>query len=111
MFSNTSVLHAAADAASARAPTLILGGGLQTDPKTQEGKLREPLGSCNNFVHHRGYEGSFIEFSKPGKAPRLMEVCSSQEDPGGEGSLFRGWEYAPTESSNNRMSPRLGGGH
>ena len=107
-FSNTSVLHAAADAGTARAPTSILGGELQTDPKTQGGKLRNPLGSWNKLVHHRGYEGSFIEFSGPVEEPILMEVCSPQEDPDGKGSLLRGWEYAPTESSNNRRSPRLG---
>ena len=45
MLANTSELHAAADAGTARALTSILGGELQTDPKTQGGKLREPLGS------------------------------------------------------------------
>ena len=81
MLANTSVLHATADTETARALTTILGGKLQTDPKTQGGKLREPLGSWNTLVHHRGYEGSFVELSEPGKPPRLIEVCSPQEPP------------------------------
>ena len=36
MLSNTSVLHAAVDAETARALNSILRGELQTDPKTQE---------------------------------------------------------------------------
>ena len=108
MLSNTPGLHAAADAEVARAPTSIMGGELQTDPKRQGSKLRKVLGPWNKLAHHRGYKGSFIELSKPGEKPILMEVCSSQEDPDGGGSMLRGWEYAPTESSNNRRSPRLG---
>ena len=108
ILSNTPVLGAAADAETARALISILGGELQTVPNTQGGRLREPLGSWNKFVHHRGYEGSFVEFSEPGEAPRLMEVRFSPEVPGGKGSLPRGWEYASTESSNNLRSRRLG---
>ena len=86
-------------AETARALTSILGGELQTDPKTQGSQLKTPLGSWNKLVHHRRCQGTFVEFSEPGEEPRLMEVRLSQEDPDGEGSLLRGWEYAPTESS------------
>ena len=107
MLSNTSMIHVTADAETARALTAILGGELQTDSKPQKDKLRDPLGPCNTLVHHRGYEGSFVELSEPGKAPRLIEVCSSQEAPGGNVSLIRGWESTPAGSSSNRTSPRL----
>ena len=102
MLFNTSVLHAAAGAETTRALTSILRGELQTDPKTQGSQLKEPPGSWNKFAHHRGYEGSFVEFSGPEEAPRLMEVCPSQEDSDGEGFLLCGWEYAPNESSKTR---------
>ena len=108
MLSNTSVPHAAAGAETARALNLIMRGQLQTDPRTQGSQHKIPLGSWNKFTHHRGYEGSFVEFSKPGEEPRLIEVCSPQEDPDSKGSLLRGWEYTPTESSKTRRSLRFG---
>ena len=90
MLSNTSVLHAAAGAETARALISIMGEKLQTDPKTQGIRLRKPLGPWNASVHHRWYEGSFVEISEPGKGPILIEVSFSLEIPGVNASLLRG---------------------
>ena len=76
--------------------------GTPNRPQDTRSQLKEQLGSRNKFAHHRGYEGSFVEFSGPEEAPRLMEVCPSQEDSDGEGFLLCGWEYAPNESSKTR---------
>ena len=108
MLSNTSVLHAAADAETARALTSILAEKLQTDPKTQRGRLRKPLDPWNASAHHRGYEGSFVETLEPGKEPRLIEVSFPLEIPDDKSPLLRGWEYTPTGGSNKQVIPRLG---
>ena len=108
MISNTSVLHAAAGAETARALNSILRRELQTDPNTQGGQLKIPLDSWNKFAHHRGYEGSFVEFLEPGEEPILIEVSSYQEDPDSRGSMLRGWEYTPSKSSKARRGPGLG---
>ena len=107
MTSNTSVPHTAAGAQTARVLDCILSSLTQTDPSTQGGRLTDPLGPWHEPAHHRGYPGSFINFSGPGDDPRLIEVCSTREGTGG-GSTLHGWEYTPTQPSAARRSDRRG---
>ena len=58
--------------------------------------------------HNRGYDGTFVEFSEPGKGPRLIDVCSSQAYCEHGEPLLKGWEVLPTESPDIRRSPGLG---
>ena len=109
MTSNTSALHAAAGHDTTRALSMILEGHVQTDPKTQGSKLNKPLGPWNELVHHRGSEWSFVEFSEPGEEPRLIEVCSSQEDPDSRGSLIRGWEIRIDHRGRRTTHPQARG--
>ena len=77
--SSTSVPHAADGTETARVLDCILSEIIQTDPNTQGSKLKRPLGSWNELVHHRGYAGPFVEFAEPGKEPRLIDVSSTQD--------------------------------
>ena len=86
--SNTSTPNAIDGAASARALYDILSKLTPTDPSSQGGQLKAPLGRWNELVHHRGYAGSFVEFAEPGKEPRLIEVSSTRECGRSDGSVI-----------------------
>ena len=69
--SNTSIPNTDG-AASARTLYDILSELTQTDPSSQGGQLKTPLGRWNELVHHRGYAGSFVEFAEPGEESRVV---------------------------------------
>ena len=106
--SNTSVPNAANGHASAKIMSAILSELTQTDPSSQGSRLKKPLGRWNELVHHRGYVGSFVEFTEPGTEPRLVEVSSTRDHGGSGGSIILGWEFTPTNPPALRRSARRG---
>ena len=90
--SNTSILNAVDGTETAETLYDILSDVTQIDPSSQGSKLKNPLGRWNELVHHRGYAGSSVEFTEPGKEPRLIEVSFTRDCGGLDGSVLQGLE-------------------
>ena len=103
MTSNTSLPHSPDGTQTAWVPACILSETTQADPQTQGSRPKKPLGPWNKLAHHRGYTGSFVNFSGSGDNPRLIEVSISQNGGDGESVLY-GWEYTLSLAPNTRKS-------
>ena len=106
--SNTSVPNATGGSASAKILHDIFSELTQTNPSSQGSRLQKPLGWWNELVNHRGYVGSFVEFTEPGAEPRLIEASSTRDHEGSGGSIIQGWEFKPTNPPALRRSARRG---
>ena len=70
------------------------------------GRLKKAIGPWNELVHHSGYAGTLVEFTEPGKEPRLIEVSPTQNCGELAGSVLQGWEFQPTSPPNLRRGAR-----
>ena len=113
--SNTSVPHSADDTEAARVLVCIhTQRGYPNKPQYTRGQAQKAPWSWTELGHHRGYAGSFVEFTEPEKEPRLIEV-SSVQDRGGLGRfVLHGWgipaNLAPRRAHERPDRGRGGGG-
>ena len=109
LISNTSRPHKEEGGTMPSVLCWILSEIVSAGTKTHGHKLKEPLGPWHRRVHHREYEGSFVEATMPGMPKRLIEVVSTQAGDNPSQAIVRGWEYPPKESDVvRRYSTRQG---